>query len=101
MTWWSGRSQRIERECDELLADYAQLADVDPVTSKDAGVYVTELHPHYYWKSWAGGGLLLLGAGVMTWGIVWIAVDGNSSGGACADPSAMNCNPVYNTRTPG
>ena len=36
----------------------------------------------------------------MTWGIVWIAVDGNSSGGTCADPS-MNCMPVYNTKTPG
>src|SRR6266496_364076 len=62
---------------------------------------IREFHPHYAWKTWTGGGLLAVGVGVMTWGIVWIAVDGNGSGGTCADPSAMNCMPVYNTRSPG
>lgn len=62
---------------------------------------VNELHPHYSWRTWTGGGLLAVGAGVMTWGIVWIAVDGNGSSGTCADASAMNCRPVYDTSTPG
>lgn len=62
---------------------------------------IAELHPSYSWKVWTGGGLLALGAGVMTWGIVWIAVDGNGAGGACSAAAGMDCMPVYNTRTPG
>jgi hypothetical protein len=60
-----------------------------------------ELHPHYSWKTWTGGGLLAVGAGLLTWGIVWIAVDGNHTSGACSDPALMNCAPVYDTKTIG
>jgi len=66
-----------------------------------AAPIITELHPHYSWKTWMGGGLLAVGAGLLTWGIVWIAVDGNHAGGTCADPTLMNCAPVYDTKTLG
>lgn len=49
------------------------------------------------WKTYTGIGLVAAGAGLLTWGITWIAVDGNdrcSMGGpACAT--------VYDTKTAG
>src|SRR5579863_5482957 len=33
------------------------------------------------WRWWTGIGLVTVGVVAVTWGIVWIAVDGNSSGG--------------------
>jgi hypothetical protein len=62
---------------------------------------ITEMHPHYTWKTWTGGALVAVGAGLATWGIVWIAVDGNSAGGTCADATVANCRHVYDTKTPG
>jgi hypothetical protein len=44
-------------------------------------------------RRWTGIGLLTAGVVAATWGIVWIAVDGNSSW--------SDSNRVWNTRTPG
>lgn len=62
---------------------------------------IPELHAHYSWRTWTGGGLLAVGAGLLTWGIIWAAVDGNHAGGTCSDPAAMNCARVYDTKTRG
>jgi hypothetical protein len=45
------------------------------------------------WRRWTGVGLLTVGVAAATWGIVWIAVDGQTSW--------SNSNLVWNTRTPG
>jgi hypothetical protein len=45
------------------------------------------------WRRWTGIGLLTAGVVAATWGIVWIAVDGNSSW--------SNSERVWDTRTPG
>jgi hypothetical protein len=45
------------------------------------------------WRRWTGIGLLTVGVVAATWGIVWIAVDGNTSW--------SNSERVWNTRTPG
>ena len=45
------------------------------------------------WRWWTGIGLVTVGVVAVTWGIVWIAVDGNSNG--------SNPRQVLNTRTPG
>ena len=44
------------------------------------------------WKTWAGGGLLAAGAGLLGWGIVWLAVDGNDH---CATGGGPSCNTVH------
>jgi hypothetical protein len=49
------------------------------------------------WKTWTATGLVAGGAGLLTWGIVWIAVDGNDR---CAIGGPA-CTAVYDTRTPG
>jgi hypothetical protein len=45
------------------------------------------------WRRWTGVGLITAGVVAATWGIVWIAVDGNSSW--------SNSERVWDTRTPG
>ena len=45
------------------------------------------------WRRWTGIGLLTAGVVAATWGIVWIAVDGNGSW--------SNSEQVWDTRTPG
>jgi hypothetical protein len=46
-----------------------------------------------HWRRWTGIGLLTLGVAAATWGIVWVAVDGQTSW--------SNSNRVWDTRTPG
>jgi hypothetical protein len=49
------------------------------------------------WKTWTGTGLVAAGAGLLTWGIVWIAVDGNDR----CSIGGPSCTTVYDTKTPG
>jgi hypothetical protein len=49
------------------------------------------------WKTWTGAGLVAAGAGLLTWGIVWIAVDGNDR----CPIGGPACTTVYDTKTPG
>ena len=53
------------------------------------------------WRTWIGASLLAGGAGLAAWGIVWIALDGHSSGGSCTAGAPAGCRPVYNTKTGG
>lgn len=64
----------------------APLVTATPSGSGDAST------PHAA-RRWAGIGLLTAGVVAATWGIVWVAVDGNSSW--------SDSNRVWNTRTPG
>jgi hypothetical protein len=50
------------------------------------------------WKTWTGGGLLAVSAGLITTGIIWVAVDGNN---ACSPPAGDRCMRVYNTNAQG
>jgi hypothetical protein len=50
------------------------------------------------WKTWTGGALAAAGAGLLVWGIVWIAVDGSN---ACSSVSGPDCGMVYDTKPAG
>jgi len=49
------------------------------------------------WRTWTGAGLIAAGAGLATWGAVWIAIDGNDR---CTNPGPA-CATVYDSRTAG
>lgn len=57
---------------------------------------VTE-HRGRAWKTVAGTGLVAAGAGLLAWGILWIAVDHNDD----CPMSGAACNKVYDTKTGG
>jgi len=50
------------------------------------------------WHTWAGASIAAMGAGLITWGIVWIAIDNND---ACGSTHGPACGTAYNTKTPG
>jgi len=50
------------------------------------------------WHTWAGTSLTVAGAGVLTWGVVWIAIDNHD---ACGSTPSATCGTAYNTKTPG
>ena len=50
------------------------------------------------WQTWTGASLAVVGAGLLTWGIVWIAIDNND---ACGSAHGAACGTAYNTKTPG
>ena len=50
------------------------------------------------WRTWASAGVAAAGAGLLAWGIVWIAIDGTDACSAMAGPS---CGMVYDTRRAG
>jgi hypothetical protein len=50
------------------------------------------------WKTWTGGALAAAGAGLLAWGIVWIAVDGKD---ACRSVTGPGCGVVYDTNIAG
>ena len=49
------------------------------------------------WKTVTGTGLVAAGAGLLAWGIIWIAVDHNDD----CPMSGAACNNVYDTKTAG
>jgi len=49
------------------------------------------------WKTPAGTGLVAAGAGLLAWGIAWIAVDGNDH----CETRRPACTAVYDTKMPG
>jgi hypothetical protein len=61
--------------------------------------FVTQEQDHRRprWKTWTGAGLIAASAGLLTWGIVWISVDGNDN---CATGGPA-CTTVYDTKTAG
>jgi hypothetical protein len=54
--------------------------------------------PRGRWHTWVGTSLAAIGVGLVAWGAVWIAVDGNDDCGAVRGAS---CRTAYNTKTPG
>lgn len=50
------------------------------------------------WHPWVGASIAAAGAGLVTWGIVWIAIDNND---ACGSTHGPACGTAYNTKTPG
>ena len=50
------------------------------------------------WKKRTGGALAAAGAGLLAWGIVWIAADGSD---ACSSVTRPGCGMVYDTKTAG
>jgi hypothetical protein len=53
---------------------------------------------HGRWHTWAGASLAVAGAGVLTWGIVWIAIDNHD---ACGSLHGSACVTAYDTKTAG
>jgi hypothetical protein len=60
-----------------------------------------ELSTHYSWRTWTGGTLVGVGAGVAGWGVAWIVLDGRTTSGTCTPGAPAGCLPVYNTKTAG
>jgi hypothetical protein len=54
-------------------------------------------HRRPAWRTWTGAGLATAGTGLLAWGIVWIAIDGNDR---CA-AGGPACATVYDTKTAG
>ena len=50
------------------------------------------------WHTWTGASLAVAGAGALTWGIIWIAIDNHD---ACGSTQSATCGTAYNTKTPG
>ena len=75
-----------------LAPDPPTLAPVVPLVTSTAAQADTSAGSRP-WRRWTGIGLLTAGVVAATWGIVWIAVDGNGSWG--------NSERVWDTRTPG
>jgi hypothetical protein len=50
------------------------------------------------WKTWTGGGLLAVSAGLIATGIMWVALDGDNT---CSPPAGARCMRVYDTKTQG
>jgi len=54
--------------------------------------------PARRWRLWTGTTLAVAGAGALTWGIAWLALDGR---GDCGGGQPARCATTYDTRTPG
>ena len=50
------------------------------------------------WRLWTGTTLAVAGAGVLTWGIAWLVLDGRRD---CGGGQWASCATTYDTRTPG
>ena len=50
------------------------------------------------WRLWTGTTLAIAGAGVLTWGIAWLVLDGRRD---CGGGQWGSCATTYDTRTPG
>jgi hypothetical protein len=46
------------------------------------------------WRTWTGAGIATAGVGLLTWGVVWIAVDGDDH---CSFAGGYTCTVVYDT----
>ena len=80
----------------EKLPAIALAAPVPLPASSPASPSLTE-HRGWTWKTVTGTGLLAAGAGLLAWGIIWIAVDHNDD----CPMSGAACNKVYDTKTAG
>jgi hypothetical protein len=83
-----------------LVASQPPPAPPPPATVQ-AAAPGTDLRAHSAWKTWTGTSLVAGGAAVAAFGIVWIAVDGHATSGACSAGAPPGCKPVYDTKTPG
>ena len=54
--------------------------------------------PAGHWRLWTGTALAIAGAGALTWGIAWIALEGRPD---CGGGQPAFCPTTYDTRTPG
>jgi len=50
------------------------------------------------WRLWTGSALTVAGAGALTWGMAWIALDGRR---ACGGGQLTRCATTYDTKAPG
>ncbi len=81
-----------------LLPPPASPAATSPAISPPRAA---EVQPQSNWRTWTGATLIGGGAGVATWGIIWIAIEGHPSSGSCSAGTSSSCVPVYNTKTAG
>jgi hypothetical protein len=71
--------------------------DLSPQNPETQDPLPTALPPRQ-WRLWTGTALAVAGAGALTWGIAWLALDGRRD---CSDGRPNTCATIYDTRTPG
>jgi hypothetical protein len=59
---------------------------------------VSTAPPARHWRLWTGSALAVVGAGALTWGIAWIALDGRRD---CGGGQPTGCATSYDTKAPG
>lgn len=82
----------------EPVENRPAVAIAPPVPVVTAPPPAPVVEPVRHWKTWTGASLAAAGAGLLAWGIVWVAVDGND---ACGSLTGPGCGNVYDTKTPG
>ena len=93
----SGARSTLVIALDPIAATPAAVAPTPVATTPTSAPLIATAPPVHSesspssWHTWAGVSLGVVGAAAIGWGIYWIAIDGNGSGG----------NQQYNTQTPG
>jgi hypothetical protein len=77
-----------------IVLERIDLAARNPETQD----FVSTAPPARSWRLWTGTALAVAGAGALTWGIAWIALDGRRD---CGGGQPAGCAISYDTRTPG
>jgi hypothetical protein len=95
-----GHELTVHLDLPLLPVTYArpELAPAPAGTSPSPLVDSSRVPESTSWKTWTGGGLLAVSAGLIATGIVWVTVDGDN---ACSPPAGYRCMRVYDTKTQG
>jgi hypothetical protein len=64
----------------------------------ESQAFVSTVPPERHWRLWTATTLAVAGAGALTWGIAWIALDGRPD---CGGGQPAGCATTYDTKTPG
>jgi hypothetical protein len=83
-----------ERAAVSIVLERFDLAARNPETQR----FASTTAPPRDWRLWTGATLAVAGAGVLAWGIGWIALDGR---GDCSGGQSTGCGTTYDTKSPG
>jgi len=81
-----------------IVLERIDLAAHDPENGPEIHDPASIAPPARRWRLWTGMTLAVAGAGALTWGIAWIALDGRRD---CGGGPPAACATTYDTRTPG
>jgi hypothetical protein len=83
-----------ERTAVSIVLERFDLAARNP----EAQRFAPTTAPPRDWRLWTGATLAVAGAGVLAWGIGWIALDGR---GDCSGGQSTGCGTTYDTKSSG